>query len=247
MQKRWTVRLLLAGILGGATAIGADTPTVAVSGFAPVKDLREQLDQYIQQLERDLSDEAQYNDDVRSRVEKDANTVIVLAQALGAYDEPIPEKQQALALVTAARELVDSASDFATAREALDKVKEARQATGEPTAWEPVADLPLLMKQVPVVNNSLRLGVNSRRFERSAERSAGHATTLAAIAHASSLDMSYCAGEEDEKLWREICIQMRDASAEVRKAIDAKDQAKAQEALAKVVETCDACHHRFRD
>ena len=112
---------------------------------------------------------------------------------------------------------------------------------------EPVADLAMLMQQVPIVNASLRKGVNGRRFSRDAKRSAGRAVTLAVIAQASMMDTTYCGDEEDEKAWKKICADMRDACAEVYKAMLDKDQKRAKAANAKVVETCDACHHKFRD
>jgi hypothetical protein len=226
--------------------VRGDEAATAVSDFAPLEDLRQQLDYYFSQLGSDMESQEEYNEVRQSRVAKDANTVIVIAQAFAAHQQDTPEKQASAEMVEAAREMVDGASDLEAARAAFEKLKESRMASGDGVSWEPVADLVLLMQQVPVVNNSLRAGVNSRRFERSAERSKGYAATLAAIAHASSLDTSYCAGEEDEQLWKEICLKMRDATADVRRAIEAQDQAKAQQALARVVETCDACHHRFR-
>ena len=57
----------------------------------------------------------------------------------------------------------------------------------------------------------------------------------------------YCGDEEDEKEWKQICAEMRDACADIYKALMAKDQEKAKAGNARVVKTCDACHHRFRD
>ena len=137
------------------------------------------------------------------------------------------------------------------AKEAYEKLTAALKAKpkGEELSWdEPVADLALLMQQVPIVNDALRRGVNDkRRFKRNAEKTAARAVTLAAIAHASMMDTTYCGDEEDEKAWQEICANMRDACADVYKALMKKDQAKAKEGNARVVETCDACHHKFRD
>ena len=113
--------------------------------------------------------------------------------------------------------------------------------------WEPIADLSQLMKQVPIVNNKLRRGVNGRRFRRSRDATAGHAATLAALAQASLLDTTYCSDEDDEKKWQEICAEMRDAAYSVNQYVRKGDQAAAKKGLARLVETCDACHHSFRD
>lgn len=247
MKRRWTAHVAGACFFFLLAWAWASEHPVDVARFAPLGDLQSQLDHYLTQLQSDLSDEQQYDEVRQSRVAKDSNTVIVLAQALGRHPEDSPEKKASLAMVLAALELASQVDDFQGAREALDALKAARQTTGEPAAFAPVADLAELMKQVPVVNNSLRAGVNSRRFERSAKRSTGYAATLAAIAHASSLDTGYCVDEEDEQLWEEICLKMRDATADVLAAVQENDQPKAQAALAVVVETCDECHHRFRD
>jgi len=101
---------------------------------------------------------------------------------------------------------------------------------------------------VPIVNDKLRRGVNDkRRFERNAESTSVHAVTLAAIANASMMDTNYCSDEADEKEWEKICVDMRDACADIYKALLEKDQEKAKVGNARVVESCDACHHKFRD
>ena len=57
----------------------------------------------------------------------------------------------------------------------------------------------------------------------------------------------YCIDEEDEAKWAQICVDMRDAAAQVQVAVRRKDKDTAVAGLAKLVETCDACHHAFRD
>ena len=103
------------------------------------------------------------------------------------------------------------------------------------------------MRQVPINNNSLRRGVGGRRFKRSIERNAGYAATLAAIAQASMIDTMYCADEQDEAAWIQICAEMRDSAAEVNAAVRQNDQPRAKTALVGLVKTCDKCHDVFRD
>ncbi len=222
---------------------------INVSAYAPVKETESQLVYYLERIEKDLTDEATYEEDQQNRVALDASTVAVLAILLGMHDEETKYQKQASKVIELAIELADSSSEFADAKEKLAELKAAVDSgtSAGKTTWEPAADLGLLMKQVPIVNNSLRRGVTGRRFARSIDSTAGHAVTLAAIAQASLIDTSYCGDEEDEKEWQKICADMRDASAEVYKALRAKNQDRAKAGIAKIVKTCDACHHRFRD
>ena len=72
-------------------------------------------------------------------------------------------------------------------------MKQAAAAGGKPAAevaWQTVAPLDALMQQVPIVNNSLRRGLDPNRFKRQQKQTAGQAATLAAIAQAASFDLS---------------------------------------------------------
>ena len=221
----------------------------AVSEYAPLGDLQHQVSFFMKRLEKDLADEADYGEDQQGRVGKDASSLAAIGLLLGKHDKDHPNKKSASGIVAAAASLADEAEDYASAKAQLAKVKAAlaSEKEGEALEWEPVASLAYLMQQVPIINNSLRRGVTGRRFKREADKSAGYAATLAAIAQASMFDTDYCVDEADEKKWRQICVDMRDASAAVSKAVRAGDQKTAEMHLGKLVETCDACHHAFRD
>ena len=222
---------------------------VRPSAYAPINDLENQVRYFLERIDKALSDESSYDEDRRGRVEKDASTLAVIGLVLTLHDKSNESPTSAPALLEAAQELADAAGDFSDARMALTKLKEAttaRRDAGQ-IEWEPVADLAVLMQQVPIVNNSLRRVVNGRRFERSVDRAAGLAATLAALAHVSSFDTDYCNGEDDERHWREICSEMRDSAARVNTAVRAVDQEAAKLGLAELVQSCDKCHHRFRD
>lgn len=223
---------------------------VKVSTFAPMKDVASQLDYFVERIEKDLADGTEYGEAEQKRVRLDASTVAVLSLMLGMHDEPGDLKKSASKLAELAGTLVDSSEDREAANKTLSEIKTAIKSKPEsdPLTWdEPVADLALLMQQVPIVNDGVRRAVNdTRRFSRNAVSNAPRAVTLAAIAQASLIDTSYCGDEEDEKAWKAICADMRDACADVYKALLAKDQDKAKEANARVVKSCDACHDRFR-
>ena len=85
--------------------------------------------------------------------------------------------------------------------------------------------------------------INAKSIEKNAALSAA----LVAMSQASQLDTSYCDGEQQEIEWQKICADMGLAAMEVNHAIRKKDQAAAKLGLDRIVKTCDACHHTFRD
>lgn len=233
-----------------STAFTADEAAEAkVSSYASAKDLTAQLTFYLDRLNTDLEDADAYEDEQKGRVAKDANTVAVLGAALGMHDEQHDLKAGAPALVVAAKELAKNAGDHAKASEALKKAQATLKVTsgGGKIGWDNVADLGQLMKQVPIVNNTLRQGVTGNRFEKQKEKTAAIAATLAALAEASAHDDSYCVEDGDAAKWMKICREMRDSSAAVSKFVRAGDQASATKELDQLVKTCDDCHHKFRD
>ena len=223
-----------------------------VSAFAPLKETEAQLKYFIEKIGKDLSDKEEFSEAESLRIGLDASTVSVLALTLGMHDQKSKLQPIASQLIELSGAVAENAEDFDAAKKAHDALLAAFKKPVKPEKPqpidldEPVADLAMLMQQVPIVNNGLRKGVNDKRFARSAQkRTAPKAVTLAAIANASMMDTNYCSDEEDEKAWKAICADMRDACADVYKALMKKDQAAAKKANQRVVETCDACHHKF--
>lgn len=239
----WASPLLLLPLVI-ADESGAPKP----SQYAPIQDIVAQIESYLQQIDADLAAEADYGDDQKSRITKDANTLIVLAQILATHDEAHDRKKSAAPLFSASQALATSTEKFSDAKSALEKVNAAwKSDAGGELKPEPAANLQQLMKQVPIVNNKLRSGVTGRRFDRTIDQNAGLATTLAAIAQASSRDTDYCTGKDEEARWAKICAEMRDAAASINAAVRKKDQKGATAGLERLVKTCDDCHHDFRD
>ncbi len=232
-----------------ALAIGAE-PQVNTppSRYAPVADLALQVEYLTQRIEEDLSDRDAYGEDQQGRIQKNASTLAAIGLVLGNHDTEHALKKSARAMIAAAAKLATNANDLDQAKGALAALKAAQASPADPPlAWEPVADLGLLMQQVPIVNNNLRRAVTSRRFGQTIDQTAGLAAALAAIAQASMVDTAYCEDEESERPWQSLCAELRDAAAAVNVAVRRKDQAAAREALAGIIKTCDACHHVFRD
>ena len=79
-----------------------------------------------------------------------------------------------------------------------------------------------------------------------AKESAGQSATLAAIAEAAMLDDQYAKSPEKAAEWRGFCVRMRDAAAQVNAAVRAQDAARVGAGLQRLLESCDACHEKFR-
>lgn len=234
--------------LGLAALLLAEPPQVAKpSSYAPAKDLLAQVDELVGRLEIDLETEADYGEDAQQRVAKDAGTLAAVALVLGMHDEEHRLKGSAASIVAAARKVGAGAKDYAKSKAAMAELETALAATGggEKLAWKPVADVAQLMKQVPIVNNNLRRGVEGRRFAREIDKNASYAATLAAIAQAAAFDTTYCADEAEEAKWRELSTALRNASAAVGKQVRAGDQEAAVKALEAVETSCTNCHEAF--
>lgn len=235
--------------LVASDAFTADVPAVKPSTYAPAKDLIAQVEFFLDRIETDLEDPDEYLEEQQKRVGMDANTVAALAAVLGVHDEEHPLKAGAAALVQHAKGMAKNVKDYGTTKAEFVKAIQALEATsgGGKVGLAGSGDLAQLMRQVPIVNNSLRSGVMGTRFERLKEKSAASAATLAAIAEVSAYDDSYCVEDDDLEKWQKICYEMRDASAAVAKATRAGDQETAKKQLDRLVQTCDDCHHAFRD
>ncbi|MCS7237251.1 MAG: cytochrome c [Thermoguttaceae bacterium] len=246
-------RLLWKGVLIGLTVCAAGAawhmsaappPAPNVSTFAPAEDLVAQFDYYLKRLDADLAQEADYKD-VADRVYKDANTIVLIALALGLHDQPNKYKQNAAGLVAASQKLI-AAKDYASAKAALEQLKAAAaKPQGDPStlAWKKMASMPPLMQQVPLVHSRIKRSM--RRFERMASSIAGDAATIAVIGQGSIYNADETKKPDEAEKWYQYCIQMRDAAAQLNKAARAKDQKAAEEVLKALAKSCDDCHLVF--
>ncbi len=248
------VRLSLAIVLAslgirGAVLFSQQPQVPAVSRFAPHDDLLAQVDFFIGRVEESLGDPADFDLAKQSRTLKDANTLAVLALVLSQHDGDFPEKSSMPALLKSAQSLAAAEADAEQGQQALAAIKLAREGkspSDAPVPWGRVASLPLLMKQVPLVHAGLKRGVAPNRLRRTAEQSAGQAATLAAMAQASIFDDEYAGSPEEVTAWQKYCVEMRDAAGEVNSAVHAQDQARVDAGMARMLESCEACHAKFR-
>jgi hypothetical protein len=235
---------------GEDAAAPAAAPQVAgepkPSQYAPAADLVDQAEYYLGRLSEALVVEKEFDQDMQKRAKNDAHTLAVIALVLARHDEP--NKLQAATFLPAVRRLAEVAGDYGPAVTALAEVKRVAAEGGPPAAeiaWQTVAPLDALMRQVPIVNNSLRRGLDASRFKRQQKQTAGQAATLAAIAQAASFDLSD-ADDASAHDWRTLCHEMRDVAGQVNSAVHAGDPSQAQAGAKRLAQNCDACHEKFR-
>ena len=234
-----------------ALATQADEPQKSppVSSYAPAEDLTAQVDYFIKHMDEALTNKADYDDVKKTTVERDSNTLAVIALLLAMHDQDHKLKASASAILKRAQELAENGDDFNTASAALAELKKAVAETtthqADPPKWEAVAAMSPLMKQVPVIHAPMKRGAtDARRFKRQAAQTAGQAATLAAIAQAATYNTDH-ATEEQIPQWEKFCAQMRDAAGAVNSAARTGDAAKAAQAILALQKSCDDCHAVF--
>ena len=133
-------------IVAGAAGL-PDAPPV--STFAPTEDLVREAGKYIDELAKTVAEvesgEEKY-DDSKEKIEKDANTLVIIALCLGKHDQDNKYKPHASALLKAAQEMA-ATKDFGAAKKALAGVQDAAAGKNKVDAelkWEKVASLPAL-------------------------------------------------------------------------------------------------------
>jgi len=234
------------GALACSAMMAAEPPAAPkVSTFAPASDLVFQVDYYVDRLEKAVASESEYKD-TEDKVTKDANTLAVLALALGLHDQDNKYKKAAPGLIRASQKLA-SAKDYGSAKAGVEAVKQALASGGDPSSlkWEKVASLDALMQQVPLINSRLKRNTTSVRFKRMAKDTAGDSAAIAAIAQGSMADLEEVKKPGDAEKWFSFCAQMRDAAGAVNAAIHALDEDAAKSAMKKLNQSCDDCHAVF--
>jgi cytochrome c556 len=218
------------------------------SAYAPHEDLLAQVDFFIERAEESLAGD-KLDLASQARLLKDAHTLAMLGLVLSRHDAEFPQKAAMPALVKAAQALAAADGDRDKSEAALADLKSARQgkaaADTEPLKWQPVASLPMVMKQVPLIHASLKRGTG-KRLARNQEQVAAQAAALAAIAQASMFDEEYASTPEDVAAWQQFCAEMRDAAGEVNVAAHAGDADRVESSMTKMLQSCEACHEKFR-
>jgi len=217
-----------------------------VSTYAPAEDLATQVDQHLKALRCAVACEEEFKDST-NKIANASNTLIVIALALGLHDETSKYQASAGAIMEAAGQLA-AAKDFQSAQAAMTALEEAaegKRASAVDLQWKPVASLPEVMRQVPLIHTRLKANLKGKKFQSKARTTAGQSAALAAIAQGTLSDTSAARGVEQQRQWRDFSASMRDAAGALNSAIRQGDRAAADEALKKLDQSCDDCHAVF--
>ena len=216
-----------------------------VSTFAPADDLVAQTDKFIGDLAKATATEADYKDQPEGKISRDANTLILVALALGLSDQDNKYKANGGAMIEAAQKLA-AAKDFEATKKSVEGLQAAAKTGGTSSVelkWAKLASLSELMKQVPLVNTKLK--GNVRKLSTKAKDAAGNTAVLAVIAQGAMANVSDTKKPEEATKWFEFSIQMRDAAASANAAIHANDEKATNAAMDKIQKACDDCHEVF--
>jgi hypothetical protein len=244
---------LMAVASRGAMWAASDAPQAEakVSSYAPAADLTSQLTAIAARLDELLSKSEDFDDARKSRIAKEADVAVVVCLGLALSDEEHPLRQSAASALSAAQAIA-KAEDYNVAKQSLGRLKDAIKGKPAPAVakghvhWEPVAPLGLLMKEVPIINSSLKRAVQGERFKTQTKVSAAAAATLAVIALESASDHDALKNPADAPRWEQFCAEMRDAAGSVNRAIHAGDAESAAHAMTRLSQSCEHCHRAFR-
>jgi cytochrome c556 len=237
--------LLCAFVAGAKFAVEPPAPP-KVSTFAPAGDLIAQVDYYKKRVEVALASEADFDEAKQIRVTKDANLMAVLALHLAMHDSDHPLKKSAGAAVKAAQAL-STTTDFKSASDAYGELAMALAGEASPVEvkWGKVSNMGQIMKQVSVINASLKRGLQAARLKSQAKKTTGESATLAAIANSLLFDTHEVKNEADTPDWYAYSVEFRESAGALNAAIKTGQTAKVAPALKRMSTSCDTCHKKF--
>jgi hypothetical protein len=224
----------------------ADDKPVKISSFAPAEELVTQADKYMKQINGAVESGDAYKDD-EGRIKKNANTLAVIALALGLHDEDNKYKASASALVKAAR-AVAAAKDFDSSKTAVEALRMAAEGNGPPGGelkWEPVAPLLDLVQELNVLYTSMSQNVKPERLKTRAKISQGQTTLIAAILWGIEPDTQKAKNAAEAAKWKAFSIDCRNAAAALHAAIRAGNEKAADEGNIRLNKSCEECHTIF--
>ena len=235
----------VAVVATGVSAMATPPEAPPVSKIAKADDLVGQVDFFMERLEDSVEDEKEYADS-SEKVVKDANTMILIALALGLHDQDNKFKAAAPAMLKTSQELA-AAKDYQTAKKGVAALKAATSSKGDPSVlkWGEVADLHALMEQVPLMNSRLKRFLRGKRFKKSADETAGQSAVLAVIAQGSMFSVGKTEKPNEADKWYSFCEEMRDTAVAINAAIHAQDEDAKDKALEAFNQSCHNCHDVF--
>ncbi len=217
------------------------TSDSAVSSYAPADALMTQVNSYLEEMEKDLADEATYTDK-KDTVSEDAAGLAIFYLALGLNDQDNPCKAKAANLIKAAQAIA-TAADYAAVKAGFDAIKTAA-ASDEALSWKKVSALPALMKQVPAIDTKMKRTI-PKRMDKKQDECLAMCAAVAALMQGSIANADETEKPAESAQWTAFSVLGRDAAAAVGKAVAAQDKSAASDAMDALHKSCDQCHAVF--
>jgi hypothetical protein len=233
-------------VLPASIAAGDEAPVPKFSTFASAEDLTAEVQLLVADLEKAVVDEDEFKSQIDNRFVRDANTITLIAIALGLHDQESPLKPHVKAIAATAQKLA-AAKTYAETKQVIGELKAAVDGKGSGTyeiKWGKVAKLNGLMKdEVPNINNKLKTGL--RKFKARSAQVAANAATMALIAENALLYVADTKKPAEGKKWTEFSLQMRTAANDLAAKAHAGDEPGAKAAMDKLDQSCHDCHAVF--
>lgn len=229
-----------------ASLYAADVP------LPPVADLEPQIDACVKDLEKTLEDA---RDDFAGNIEtlqRDANSLVLLALALGMAPEDNQYKAAASEIIAAAQKM-NQAKDLKTAQAVAADIKKSLTAKSEEKLeWKKVASMAPVMKlAVPRINTKSNTWTrNDKYLKRGVANVAAGTATLAVFSQGLLPNFDETAKPENKTDWDQLCTQFRDAAIKANQAVHDFDTGKIEFDAFKAIydemkASCDKCHEVF--
>ena len=218
-------------------------------------DLVPQIDVYVARLEKNLDDldgSIRFDQDADT-LYRDANTLAMIALALGLSKEENPYQKAAPAIVEAALK-VENAKNFDDAAKAVAEVKRALKTSTDPAklSWETkIASLKPLMKAVPNINTLVKRNLRNESVLKRGTRIVVEGSAVMAVLGQGSIphaDETIRPGAVKE--WTDHCLEFRDAALTLYRVASEYEAENAkfddiQNAYEVLSDSCDSCHNLF--
>ena len=232
------------------TVSAADVP------LPPAADLEEQVDFYIKEFDKSLEDLAASKDFAADAnvLARDANTLTIIALALGMSEGDNKYKAAAPEIIKAAQTVAD-AKDLAAAKAGVAAVKASlTKKSTDKLEWKKMATMEPIMKlAVPRINTGMTRYVRTEAtLKRGIPNIAGATAALAAISQGLMPNFDETTKPDKKDDWVKFSQDFRDAALKANAAIHGFEKGTVsfddfKAALTTMKEDCEHCHTVFTE
>ena len=218
-------------------------------------DLVPQVAVYVARLEKNLDDldgTPRFVEDA-DVLYRDANTLALIALALGLSKEDNPYKKAAPAIIQAAMKM-ETVKKFDDAARVIAEIKQSLKAEADPTtlSWDKkIVTLKPIMKAVPNINTLVKRNLRTEAALKKGTRTVAEGSAVMAVIGQGSIPNVVETIKPDAvKEWNAHCLEFRDAALALNRAAADYEAEKGkfdtvQNAYEALSDSCDSCHKLF--